>query len=221
MAIQAIALDFDGLILDTETTNYLSFREVFKQYGYDMPLDIWSDWAGGIHTRTLACSYLESLLGTPVDRNEITGRQQRIFDQMILQQETLPGVIPLLQAGKRQGLKIVLASSASSEWAVGHLTRLGIRHYFDYLQTRDNVTHVKPHPEIYCRALEAVGVQAHEAIAFEDSLVGTLAAKAAGLACVAVTNPVTESFSFDHVDLKLGSLLEMELEQIILLVGKG
>jgi beta-phosphoglucomutase-like phosphatase (HAD superfamily) len=59
--------------------------------------------------------------------------------------------------------------------------------------------------------LDAVGVAPQEAIAFEDSPNGVAAARAAGIYCVAVPNPVTECLALDHADLCLKSLADEPL----------
>jgi beta-phosphoglucomutase-like phosphatase (HAD superfamily) len=60
--------------------------------------------------------------------------------------------------------------------------------------------------------LEYLGVKAEEAIAFEDSPNGVLAAKRAGLYCVAVPNPTTKQLHMDGADLVLDSLADLPLE---------
>ena len=73
----------------------------------------------------------------------------------------------------------------------------------------------KPQPALYLEALGALGLQPDEAIAFEDSLNGIRAAKAAGIFCVAVPNPITETFALDEADLLLDSLEELPLTELL------
>jgi beta-phosphoglucomutase-like phosphatase (HAD superfamily) len=68
---------------------------------------------------------------------------------------------------------------------------------------------------LYISALDALGLQAHQAIAFEDSPNGILAAKRAGLFCVAVPNPVTGPLSLQQADLQLTSLAELPLGRLL------
>ena len=77
----------------------------------------------------------------------------------------------------------------------------------------------KPDPALYQTALAALDVGAQEAIALEDSPNGILAAKRAGLFCVAVPNALTSQLVLDQADLQLTSLAEMPLEQLILHQG--
>ena len=60
-------------------------------------------------------------------------------------------------------------------------------------------------PGLYLAALEALGVRAEEAIAFEDSPNGIRAAQAAGIFCVAVPNPITRQLPLDRADLQVQS----------------
>jgi pyruvate kinase len=81
--------------------------------------------------------------------------------------------------------------------------RFGIEHDVDFValsfvRTADDVAHTKPEPELYLSALAAMGLGPDEAIALEDSVHGVLAAKRAGLFCVAVPNPLTRELKLDH-----------------------
>ena len=93
--------------------------------------------------------------------------------------------------------------------------RLGLMEHFDAIKCANDVTNVKPDPELYLIALVALKVRASEAIALEDSPNGILAAKRAGLFCVAVPNPITVQLSLDHADLRLDSLAELPLEKLL------
>ena len=79
----------------------------------------------------------------------------------------------------------------------------------------DGHRQTKPDPALYTLALERLGAEAQEAFAIEDSPNGVTAAKAAGLRCVVVPNPLTAQMSIDHADLRLGSLAEMSLAEVV------
>jgi beta-phosphoglucomutase-like phosphatase (HAD superfamily) len=86
---------------------------------------------------------------------------------------------------------------------------------FDCIRTRDDVAKVKPDPELYLKALDGLGVAPEEAAAFEDSPNGALAAKRAGLKCVIVPNALTSRLEFGEHDLKLSSMADMPLEEVL------
>jgi beta-phosphoglucomutase-like phosphatase (HAD superfamily) len=92
---------------------------------------------------------------------------------------------------------------------LGHLRRLELLNYFDSVRGRDDVERVKPDPELFLTVLADLEAEPREAVVFEDSPNGIRAAKAAGLLCVAVPNPVTRQYSLAQADLRLESLAEM------------
>jgi beta-phosphoglucomutase-like phosphatase (HAD superfamily) len=96
----------------------------------------------------------------------------------------------------------------------GHLGRLGLLDLFDFIACREDVASPKPEPDLYRLVLNEFGLRPHEAIAFEDSHTGTLAAKRAGLWVVAVPNPSTSHHDFGHVDLRVGSLADCRLPEL-------
>jgi len=111
--------------------------------------------------------------------------------------------------------EIPKGSSSPRAWVVGHLDRLGVTDRFDAITTADDVTCVKPYPDIYLASATALGVRPDEAIALEDAPNGLLAAKQAGLFCVAVPNLLTSQLPLDHADLRITSLADVPLESLL------
>lgn len=216
--IKALVFDFDGLILDTELSALQSWQEIYQRYKRDLPLEKWALCIGSGVEAFDPHTYLESLLGRTIPRDEIAPLRLQLHLEMIATQDALPGIEDYIRAAKRLGLKIAVASSSPRSWVVGHLTRLGLHAEFDVMKFGDEVSHRKPHPEIYLAALELLGVSAEQAIALEDSPNGVLAAQRAGIFCVAIPNPVTGQLSLDHANLRLKSLADLPLEQLIALV---
>ena len=101
---------------------------------------------------------------------------------------------------------------------MGHLERLGLHVHFDAVKTAADVERVKPDPALYLATLDALGLAADEAIALEDSPNGIAAAKAAGLFCVAVPNAMTRDLDVSAANLRLPSLAEMPLAELLAVV---
>src|SRR5262249_54309165 len=120
-----------------------------------------------------------------------------------------------VEAAAGLGLKLAVASSSSRDWVAGHLDRLGLLGHFDVLKCSDDVVQVKPDPGLYRAVLDALGVVPHRAIALEDSPNGIAAAKGAGLFCVAVPNALTGRLVLDGADLRVPSLTELPLAQLL------
>ena len=79
----------------------------------------------------------------------------------------------------------------------------------------DDVGSSKPNPASYLKALADLGVTPDEALALEDSPTGVQGAKNAGLLCVAVPGALTRDRSYDHADLRLESLADMPLDELL------
>jgi len=79
----------------------------------------------------------------------------------------------------------------------------------------------KPDPEVYHAAADALGTAPARTLVFEDSPNGIRAAKRAGMACVAVPNPVTVHLDVSEADLVLASLAEMPLDEIAVILSAG
>jgi len=214
--IRGLVFDFDGLIIDTEGAEYQSWQELFQQYGRQLPISVWSQAIGAAVDYFDALAYLESLLGHPIaNREEVKARRRQRYLELAAAQPVLPGVREAISEARRQGLKLAVASNSSRQWVVGHISRLGLLESFECIRTAEDVTQVKPHPALYLSALAGLGLDSRAAIAFEDSPNGIAAAKAAGLFCVAVPNHLTAQLPIDHADLRLSSLADMTLDQIV------
>ncbi|CAG7649555.1 Validoxylamine A 7'-phosphate phosphatase [Paenibacillus solanacearum] len=213
--IKAIIFDFDGLILDTETPEFESFQEMYRAHGCELTLDVWGTCIGTGPEAFNPYDHLESLLGAAYDRESARTLRRERHERKMQDAELRPGVRQYLAQGQEMGLRIGLASSSTNEWVTKYLSRYGLLGEFECLCTRDMVARVKPDPELYLRALAALGVQPHEAIAFEDSPNGTLAAKRAGMFCVTIPNPVTAQLSFGEYDMRLDSMEQLSFPDVV------
>jgi beta-phosphoglucomutase-like phosphatase (HAD superfamily) len=90
-----------------------------------------------------------------------------------------------------------------------------LRQHFACVATRDDVERVKPDPALFLRAAACLGVDPHACLVFEDSVHGMHAARAAGMHCVAVPGPMTRDMTLPEVVLRLGSLADLPLHQIL------
>jgi HAD superfamily hydrolase (TIGR01509 family) len=129
-------------------------------------------------------------------------------------QPLLPGVVACISGAKARGLKLAIASSSTAAWVTHNLEKFALLDYFDAICTRDAVAAVKPDPALYHLALERLEVAADETIAFEDSPNGILAAKRAGIYCVAVPNQLTRELPLSLADRRLHSLEEFSLDHV-------
>jgi len=214
--IKALIFDFDGLIVDTEWPDYESWQQVYQRHGCELAVEKWGQIVGGSGASDFdPHEHLEKLCGKSLDREEIWISRRKQYLNELSAQPILPGVLDYLDEAERRGLQLAIASSSPENWVRGHLARLGIYQRFDIIKTADDVKRTKPDPELYLAALEGLTVKPNEGIVFEDSPNGVRAAKAANLFCVAVPNRLTVQLKFDGADLRLNSLIEKKLGELI------
>jgi len=218
MKIKALLFDFDGLILDTETTEFRVWQSIYREYGQEMLPETWGQVIGGYGISDFdGAVHLAELVGDGANVEALRARFRSESDACILEQPVLPGVVDYLDDARRLGLRLAVASSSPHSWVDTHLTRLGLAHRFDVTICGDDVPpgRTKPHPDLFLKALDAVSVKADEAVVFEDSPNGVNAARAAGVFVVRVPNPVTALLNFDGANLTLDSLAQISLQKLL------
>lgn len=213
--IDALIFDFDGVIIDTETPDYETWQEVFESHGVALERSLWARFIGGGRDTFDVLQHLEDLAGTRVDREAVRQGKRERYLALIDASPLLPGVVDYIGEARRLGMKLGVASSSSVGWVTRHLSARHLLEEFDSVVGRDDVTAVKPDPELYRVAVSHLGTRAENALAIEDSANGLTAAKRAGLFCVAVANPMTEELPLDRADLRLRALSDISLTDLI------
>jgi putative hydrolase of the HAD superfamily len=178
---------------------------------------------GTTHAPWDPMTHLEELVGEPLEREALNERRYEHEIALIEAEELRPGIAEYLAATRRHGLKRAIVSSSTRRWVDMHLDRLEEATGWDAICTADrDPARAKPAPVLYLEALELLGVTADEAVAFEDSPNGVLAAKAAGVFCVAVPNEVTRELGLEEAgaDIVLDSLADLSPEALFAHLAK-
>lgn len=218
MNTKALLFDFDGLILDTETSEFLVWQKIYREYGQEMYPETWGQIVGGYGISNFdGATHLAELVGDGLDARDLHARYRSESDALILQQPILPGVVDYLDDARRLNLCLAIASSSPHSWVDSHLARLGLADRFDVVICADDVPpgRTKPHPDLFLKALDALGVRAEEAVVFEDSPNGVNAARAAGIAVVSVPNPITALLKTNGANLSVSSLAQIPLRKLL------
>ncbi|MBV9300161.1 MAG: HAD-IA family hydrolase [Verrucomicrobia bacterium] len=215
--LAAIVFDFDGLIVDTENPGFLSWQEIYQEFGAKLSIDDWRNATGyvggfdpGIH--------LEQILGRELDWSHLRPRREARNWELTLEAKALPGIEPLFRTAREHQLSIGVASNSENGWVEGGLRRLGLRQYVDTVVTRDMVMNPKPAPDIYLKTVQTLQVEARNAVALEDSEPGCRAAKLAGLTAVAIPNQFSERQDLTIADLIVKSAAELNLDRLAAVV---
>jgi putative hydrolase of the HAD superfamily len=215
MKIKGMIFDFDGLVLDTETPEYTALNKVYNEYGQNLPVEMYGLVVGSDYdNRFEPASHLQQIIGKPLDVDSFWKKVNGYRMDLIGKAPLLPGVESYIREGQALGLKLAIASSSPHAWVDGHLKRLGLYRYFDAIKCSDDVVNIKPHPDLFLAALNAIHLQADEAVIFEDSANGVLAARRAGIRVVVVPNPITRHMNFEGETLRLRSMADLPLTEL-------
>lgn len=215
MSVRALVFDFDGLIIASESVAVRSWQDLYHRFGHELPLEKWATLIGTWDAEWDPGAELAERVGNGHDWGAIE-RERRAAELALAHiLPPLPGVLDRLDDAARLGLPLAIASSSDRAWVVGHLERLGIADRFSAIVTRDDVTRTKPDPELFTRAVEALGHPAGHTLALEDSIHGVIAAKAAGMRCVAVPNPLLAHEDYSAADVCIPSLASPTLDALL------
>ncbi|MGF6352426.1 HAD superfamily hydrolase (TIGR01509 family) [Paenibacillus sp. 4624] len=213
--IKALIFDFDGTIIDTETAWYIAFRDAYKEHGVDLTLEMYSECIGTSLKTFNPYEYLITDLNLPIDRDAFRESIQLQHAALMNKEKVRPGIQEYLEQASKAGIKLAVASSSKREWVEQHLEQLKLKDYFEVIRTADDVANVKPDPELYNHALEALGVTPDEAVAIEDSPNGARAAAAAGMHCVVISNTITGTLEFEMPHQRLSCLTDLQFNDLI------
>jgi HAD superfamily hydrolase (TIGR01509 family) len=216
--IEALLLDFDGLLYDTESAEYQAWNDLYARYGLELELGLWVREAIGRPPGAEGFDpivRLQELVGGELDVAALTavgeeGKRERLPHRL------MAGAPELLDAARARGLRLAIVTSNSSANVRRHLARAGCTFDFDALISAEgDRARGKPNPALYLEALATFGLGPGQAVALEDSPNGIAAAKAAGLPCIGVPNAVTRGAAgLEAADVLLESLAEVDLDDL-------
>lgn len=212
---RALIFDFDGLIVDTESTGYQTWREIFQAEGHRLEIETYAAVIGtdfGAHYDPRVD--LEGRTGRVFDWVELEAKRTQRERELRKGMQVLPGVVDRLEEAADLGLACAIASSSPRWWVEGWLNDLGLIHHFHHLTTVDDTGKVKPDPSLFVLAAQRLQVSHAEVVIFEDSLNGLRAAQAAGIRCIVAPGPMTQHLDFDGAWRRVATLAEVSLQDL-------
>ncbi len=205
--IQGVVFDFDGVLGDTEKTKFLAWKEALARQGFgDLPEDEYVLHFAGKSGKANVKGYNERH-GTNVPESIIDHKNDILATWFETRDvELMPYAKEAVQYCTDKGLKLSVATSSSRKEADVKLTKSGLGHRITVTVTNDDVATRKPHPEIYTRAVDLIGLRPNICLAFEDTSEGVVSAKDAGLVCIAVPNKWSRGQDFLRADKTVDNL---------------
>jgi len=193
----AVIFDWDGTLADTREIIVHAFRKVLNKIGCKVSEEF-LERRIGIGARNIFKESLEAA-GISYDEEMIENlleEKTRIHLELTLKIRFFDGALSLLESLKPK-VKIALATMSNRKVIDKTLKEKGIRGYFDYVLTADDVKKPKPDPEAFLKCAEAMKCRPEECVVVEDSIFGVIAARRAGMKCIAIP-----SGSYSRSDLE-------------------
>jgi HAD superfamily hydrolase (TIGR01509 family) len=198
---EAVLLDMDGLLLDTEKVAQRAFFLSCERVNFSCHIDDYAQLTG--HSSVLRDKLLADILPKDIDLKAFNHHWWESFHHILSEEVPVKkGAMEFLEYVYSQDIKIVVATSSFTESAEMLLSRAKLRPFIGLIVGGDQVKNAKPAPDIYLKAASSVNVPAQNCMAFEDSDVGTMAAHAAGVPVVQIPDinePTQKCIALGHL----------------------
>lgn len=207
--IKAIFFDLDGTLIDSESYYIENTYILLKKLGFKGSKQEVLSIVGTNMEKTY--DILEKLLEYKIDRETIIKENTyhfECFNPIDYQKLIFKEVIEILLKLKQENYKLALCSLSERKLVTKFLNENKLTDVFDFVLSSDDVLEAKPNPEIYLRALDYFNLKNDEAIVFEDSYIGILAAKNANIYTLARKS---KDFEIDQsmADRVIGNMQEL------------
>jgi HAD superfamily hydrolase (TIGR01509 family) len=206
--IAAVVFDFDGLLVDSEPLQEWAWATYVERFGATLTAPVLHDMLG--RRSVDSAQIIVERLQLPVTPAVALRERDELFLASVPGRVlAMTGAVDLVHDLRARTIPIALATSGHRRYIDLALASAGLAGCFDVEVTGDQVQHGKPHPDIYLRAAEALGVQPAACLALEDVPNGIRSAKAAGMLCFAVPGTQDSPHDLSDADAVLPSLADV------------
>lgn len=187
----AVIFDVDGVLTDSYVSHYKSWQRMFGEIGVEFSDEQFRGTFGRTNRDIFAQLYPGEEM--TVERAKELGDKKELFYREIIAENftPLPGAVELIDALVAAGFKLGVGSSGPPENVHLTLEKLGRADCFGAVVTGADVTHGKPHPEVFLKAAERLGVAPEHCAVIEDAPQGVEAANRAGMASIGMLGTTT------------------------------
>ena len=213
--VKALIFDFDGLIVDTESSIFEAWRELYASQGQELSLQDYINCVGSTFAAYNPMTVLEDRCDHDIDWPPLLEKKDVRIKELQENLKPLPGVAELLEDAEKLHVPCAVASSSEATWVVPWLKKLNLHEAFSGVHTRCQGHSPKPAPDLFLSAANDLGHAPSDTLVFEDSANGLAAAQAAGAPCWIIPNKVTRGSDFSKAHRILDSLHEVALGDLI------
>jgi HAD superfamily hydrolase (TIGR01509 family) len=211
---RAVVFDLDGLMFNTEELYIDVGSELLRRRGKKFTRELLDKMMGRPSAVALRLMIQEHALDATVE--ELLAETDEIFPDILRTRlATMPGLMELLAALEASGIPKAIATSSRRSFVDRVLTPFQLHPRFAFILASEDITHGKPHPEIYLKAAERHGVSPQEMLVLEDSQNGCRAAVAAGAITVAVPGDHSRTHDFFGAALVAQTLADKRIYRLL------
>ncbi len=183
---QAVIFDMDGVLIDSEPLWKLAMYDVFSSYGSSLNAQDFQRTVGLRIDQVVEFWNRESNWGI-IDCTAVVNQIIDCMVELVAKNPVpLPGVLETLKYLNQTHMRIGLATSSPQRLIDAVLKHLNILHYFHAIHSAEYERYGKPHPDVYLKTAESLGVNPSQCLVIEDSLNGVISAKAAMMSVVCI-----------------------------------
>jgi HAD superfamily hydrolase (TIGR01509 family) len=211
---KAVVFDLDGLMFNTEELYQFVGGEVLRRRGHEFSADLLDAMMGRPGAVSLQIMIDWHQLDDTVE--QLATESDEVFATILGERlETMPGLLELLSALESAAIPKAIATSSGRAFVTDVLSRFELAPRFAFILTAEDVVQGKPNPEIYLTAAQRFEVEPAEMLVLEDSQNGCRAAAAAGAYTVAVPGGHSLRHDFSCVSLRVDSLADRRLYEVL------
>ncbi len=186
--IRGVIFDLDGVIVTTDDCHYRAWKRMADEEGINFDRSI-NERLRGV-SRMDSLSIILERAGKPyteAQKEEMAARKNRYYVDLIsalTPEDILPGALEVINALKAKGIRVAIGSSSRNTPII--LRQIGLSNAFDAVSDGNQITHSKPHPEVFLLAAKLLQLPPAECLVVEDADAGIEAALAGGMKALGV-----------------------------------
>jgi len=213
--LKAVIFDMDGVLIESEPLHYQAYHKMFKDVNIEVPDSLYESFTGKATLNI--CSELRDIYNLNESPETLVNIKRKHFDYIFENDpdfDLMEGVLDLIKDYHKNGLTMVLGSSATMVSIERIFNKFNLNQYFKAKLSGADLKESKPHPEIFIKAAEATGFNKDECMVIEDATSGIKAAKAAGIFCVGFDSFHSKNQDYSQADLVVKNLEDLHYHKI-------
>ncbi|MBI5553406.1 MAG: HAD family phosphatase [Candidatus Diapherotrites archaeon] len=216
--LAGVVFDLDGTLADTGQFYYPLMRAYLSRFHPGISNEDLLDLIGLSFTQKVKA--INKKYGLEVDAEQFVQEVSlKAREQWKLHLTENFSAQRLVSELKLNGVQVALATNNSLRNVVLILEKIGLPGAFPHMVTTEDLVNPKPHPEVYLKALQKMGLNATDVVAVEDTSIGLQSAREAGLKVVVIPNPLLSRPDLAGADLVINHLSELNYSVLNKLAG--